>query len=185
MHRFSDHVFDEILIKFWSTFDPFLINFASKLASKSHIENDFEFKLFSMPFLHPKSLISYGRVIENALFANARNSTKKLWKCYQNELQNQSKSIQNRLWNGLAFRTHFLHRKWPKMTPKWDLFFLTIFTFWCFRWELDPFCLSLFTFWWFWWQVAPNFTHWPGNLWSNHRNYWIVFENINIFTLFW
>jgi len=78
MRRFFDHVFDEIFIKFWSTFDPFLINFASKVASESHVENDFEFKLFFMLFLHPKSLISYGRVIKNALFVSARNHIKKL-----------------------------------------------------------------------------------------------------------
>ena len=103
-------------------------------------------------------------VIKNALFVSARNHIKKLWKWHQNELQNHSKSIQNRFWNGLAVWSYFLHWKWSNMTPTWNLFFLTIFTFWCFWWELDPFCLSFFTFWWFWWQVAPNFTHWPGNL---------------------
>ena len=128
MHRFSDPVFDEILIKFWFTFDPVWTNFASQAASKSHIENDFEFKLFSMPFLHPKSLISYGMVIKNALFANARNSIKKLWKCHQNELQNHSKSFKSRLRNRLNFRTHFSHQKSAKMILPSDIFLLSFFT---------------------------------------------------------
>ena len=62
----------------WATFDTFWTIFASNVASKTHVENDFEFKLFFMPLLTSKSLILVRRVIENALFVSARNPIKKL-----------------------------------------------------------------------------------------------------------
>ena len=51
MHRFFDHVFDEILIEFGCTFDPFWTNLASKVASKSHAGKISKFNLLQVSLI--------------------------------------------------------------------------------------------------------------------------------------
>ena len=121
---------------FWPKFDEF----RTKNRYQNLDRKSIRFWMIFHGFLYPESLISHGTVSKNALFAKARNLHKNVSKWHQNDLPNHPKSIKKRIRKWLAFGTHFLIEKWSKMAPKWDLFFLSFFTFCWFWWDLGSSC---------------------------------------------